>query len=377
MTPAWKGGLGTLALALLLVALLTPSAEQGPRWPWFEEEYLSDPELLRAARFHNASRQQDAALTWAWRRVDTRERAQAASRNATPGLTLRFDPAVPPQLRADVERTVAAEVAMLGAGAPRHPVVVLSVVDPEDRSGRYNRATVLPADVHAPCAVVLRFSGEGLQAAHIPVTDRVLGTCAFHAAFGAPGRGMNAWLLATNMAAASYLVAPSAIAGDTAPLLFGRARSIDAFAALACIAGRAEGCARPFSSDTAAAALVRDPWTAAYRRPIVDSRDVAMHTSTSMTERDSRISDGLLSALATSLGPERFTRIWGSDRAPQEEFAAQEGRPLTEWTGEYFRSQAAPYHAGPMLPSERSLLVFALAIAAAMAALGWSRREIS
>ena len=369
--------LGPPVAALALVALLVPPAQ--PPFSWYERAYADQPAVLAALLKRQSLRRGRDELEMAWRHIDLRERAHDLRVSAVRGLTFRFAPDLPAGPRASVERAVRGELAALGDGAPHHAIAVSAYMDPVGGRGIYSRSVVLPSDPTGPCTIVIGFFTRGATEATIPATDRVLGTCAFHAAFGAPGAGMQAWLLATNLRRAGYLQPPAAIVGHTATL---RPRDLslgENGEFLACRAGRLDGCGAIFDATDVGefAGFPPDWWDEYVRRDLAPTPEIHTYSSTSLSFEAAPLFTGLLGALADSLGRERFANIWRSASSPAVEYERQAGRPISAWVQRHLATRMAPYHAGPGVPMFQTMLALVLVAVATAIAISRTRREMS
>lgn len=377
MSAGWRVAVATVLLALGAVVLLVPGAEPVER-DWFVGWYPEDPELESAARRRWAIGRTEAALAEALDRVDARERARAARRGASPGLSFRMDPAIPAPLRSEIERAARDEIAAAGHGAPRHPVVVVAAMADDSRTSRYMRWVVLPEEAADPCVVLFRFSPASIATERLAVTDRALGTCAFYAAFGTPGSRMSAWLRSTGLRSAGFLLPPAAIADDTARIAISRTTSGSTSLGLrACAVGRAAACRGLFSPERDRLRSLRWDALSWSPPPIVETDEVAAFSSTILSSEFSRVTYGLLSAMATAVGPAQFESVWRSAQPPDEAFQAQMGEPIEAWLQRHVAARIEPYHAGAMPPASRVLAVIALIAAASAAGIGWAPRRVS
>ena len=366
--------LGPPIAAVALVALLVPPAKT--RESWYEQAHADQPALLAALQKRQSLRRERDEFRIAWRKIDLRERARDLRVPAVTALTFRFAADLPAGPRASVERAVRGELAALGDGAPHHAIAVSAYMDPE---GGYSRSVVLPSDPTDPCTIVIGFFTRGATEATIPATDRVLGTCAFHAAFGAPGAGMHAWLLATNLRRAGYLQPPAAIVGDTATLRPGYMSLNGEGEFLACRAGRLDGGDAVFDATDGGAFVGFPPswWEEYVRRDLAPTPEIHTYSSTSLSGEAAPLFTGMLGALADSLGRERFATIWRSANSPAVEYERQAGRPLSAWVERHLATRMAPYHAGPGVPRFQAMLALVLVAVAAAIAISRTRRVMS
>jgi hypothetical protein len=365
----------SVLLAIGFFALLVPAAS--PETDWFGQVYASRPALLASLRKQDAAGRALGAVEDAWRRQEVRERAGAVRAPATPGVTFQIDAALSAAQRRDIETLAQEEIAEDSRGAPRHRVAVVAEIDPSLRSARYERSVVLPLDSAAPCTIVLRLPAvRGVHPVRTP-TDRLLGTCGFYAAFGAPGAGMQQWLLETNLLRAGYLRPPAAVAGDTARIeqprgYFDRVSEFEA-----CRAGRLAGCATVFTPTALVGTRMQRFAFQAPVRELAPTPELRSYSSTILSAETAPITSGLLGALADSLGASRFATIWRSALPPDQAYARETGRPIAAWVRGHLASRTTPYQAGPGIPAMQALFGLAVAVIAALVAIWRSPRVMS
>lgn len=351
-----------ITIALLIVFALKPGEKPRSRgwWGGFPSDTTARGKLSN--RFY-LSRRAASEYYAAEERAIARELAtEAASRGAASALTLRFSPDLPANVRTAIETTVRAELGALGLEQPRHPVVVIGASDPETKAPRYRRAVVLPERADGPCTVVLHIPPRQFSYFRMSSTERTLGSCAFHATYGTPGAGMHEWLRETQLKRAAYLTAPASVAEDTA-MMKTRGYFMANIPLRGCRAGRAVFCDEHFSgTDTVFAQLDR-PFFDEFSTISTDvarvHSDVVMYYQAMPSER-SRITQGLLAELATSLGQDRFGAIWRGD-GPTRGFERAEGRPLSEWTHELMVKRVLPDDIGSGLTLGTALLTLLVA----------------
>ncbi|MCC7001975.1 MAG: hypothetical protein IT357_07450 [Gemmatimonadaceae bacterium] len=350
-----------IAIALLIVFALKPGEKPRQRGWWGGYEFDTTARGKLNNRFYLSRR---AAFEYqaAEERAMARELANAATPPAASTLSFRFSPDLPAKVRTAIETTVRAELGALGLESPRHPVVVIAASDPATKAPRYRRAVVLPERADGPCTVVLHIPPRQFGYFRTSSMDRTLGSCAFHAAYGAPGAGMHEWLRETKLERAAYLTAPASVAEDTA-MLKTRSYFTANIPLRGCRAGRPVLCDVHFSaSDTVFARLDRmffDEFATMSTEVNGLLPDVVMFEP-SMTSERSRITQGLLAELATSLGQDRFGTIWRGD-GPTRGFERAEGRPLWEWTHELMVKRVLPDDIGSGLTLGSALLTLLVA----------------
>lgn len=365
-------------VALALAVLLVPSPR--PDRDWYELAYADQPSTLAVLRKREALQRALTRVEDVTQRVEARERAQRAVAPATAGVTFDLDPRLTEGQRREIMEQVRSEVSASAPGAPRYRLVVIGYVDPRGEWGaRYERAVVLPTDATQACTVVLRIP-NALGGAFVRyATDRLLGTCAFYAAFGAPGAGVQQWLLDTNLRRAGFLQPPSALIGDTSRTVIERYNAIDRSEYEACRAGQAEGCAAVFSPTDAPNARLAGFGLRSRggTRSLVETPELRIFYPTSLGSESAFVAGGLLAALADSVGAARFTEIWQSPLSPAEAFERQSGRPLTAWVRSHLATRMEPYHAGPAIPRLQALLAFGLALLSTGVAIALTPRVMS
>lgn len=358
------------ALALLMFAWLVPDGDEAN---WLQR-FLWDPqerELYGAwARASGAA----ASLRLDFAQLESVEKAKQAAA-ADGGLRVLIEPDVGEKARRSVLEAVRRELDAIGASTPRYPVAIAMLRDTTQR-WHYRRTVVLPREVGAPCTVVVRERGRSPAFAGVVSGDRVLGACAFYAAYGAPGAGMQDWLTRTRMRSASYLL------GRTVATELETARSADmrprAYSAsqhvAACRAGRSDGCLRLFNAEEVDA---RAMFTE--REPNFQVAGLASYDPNTLRvgEPMSATSYGLLGALAHDLGPAAFERIWTSDAGPAAAYEAETGDPLDTWVAQHVSGIVPEYHAGPLPPVGKLMLLTLLITVTAGGAIRFSRRQLS
>lgn len=364
--------LGVPALALLLFWLLVP-VHRDPRLflrlMFGAQMAEQDREFQRYRAVADTAR----AFETAWRAADARVRANGLGPVA--GVLVTSDRGAADPHRAAAERLVREELGALGAATPRAPVAVVVLHDEDLQYPRYVREVVLPERSGAACTVVLRLSARFPHFAGTGSTDRLLGTCAFHAAYGAPGAGMQQWLTETNLQRAAYLQRPASH-GDGVVRDPGEANAAGRDAVVAaCRSGRVEGCRELWMArvDT----LLLEPWQRSLPTVAPPELRVATFGPSSFAAPRSAISAGLLASLAEHLGPERFAEVWRAPGSPEEAYARIAGRPLTAWVGEHVQTNIREYRAGPGLGVTQwasSLLLGAIPLGVLF---GLARRRLS
>jgi hypothetical protein len=216
--------------------------------------------------------------------------------------------------------------------------------------------------------VMLRYSGD-------------VGPCRLYAAYGTPGERIQEWLDASALRFARVAVpsfaadfALTALPPRDATRLFGASRPQFAdqnLAVQACLAGRAEACAR----------AVTDPELIAPR--FGDEAWLVANSPASSFGGDSPdapfgwLDDGLLYEIEARFGSDAFARFWTSAEPVAEAFEAAFGLPLGEWVLRWIEGHVGLYRAGPSLPwSSLGLSLLALAALAGVATGAAVRRRV-
>jgi hypothetical protein len=200
-----------------------------------------------------------------------------------------------------------------------------------------------------------------------------LGPCAFHAAFGTPGRPVRRWLAARQWDVGRSLDWDSVPAGRFSSRdVIGEPRfswyweRVYSFppATVACLAGRTTGC-RDAVLDGAGG-----------RRDDSLPRVVRFEWRWWRTERLVP-AERYLSDVARDVGRERFVRFWSSPLPVDTALAAALKKPVGEWTEEWQRRYIPRLRLGAAAPRAAALLALLLAVAAVTsAALSASRRQV-
>jgi hypothetical protein len=181
--------------------------------------------------------------------------------------------------------------------------------------------------------------------------NNAFGPCFWYGAFGTPGPGMQDWLDNTRHAGTSSLGLWSVMPSD-------RRRSPPRFAlefqmmmslmgperlALQCVAEGGEPCTKV----SGLAIRLRE-------REAVPTRAGVLPLASTY----SYLAVGSLGPLLDEIGPERFARLWRSDKPYPEAFAEATGEPLDRYTRRMLtRELGFAYHAGPWLPGAATLIV--------------------
>ncbi len=360
---------GAALFALALFAVLLP--DRRPARPWYERGWEYDTVMIAAERDWRAAASRRQTAERRWRRADAVARLSEVG--AVRGLTIRTDPRLPSHVREELGRIAAVELTAAGVNATQHPILVLGAADTAGLESRYTKGTILPLRESDPCGVVVRIPVRESRSFSISPTDRLLGTCAFYAAYGTPGTGMSQWLRDTQMASAAYLTPPASIAGDTGRIEFNSFES--SWGLKGCRAGVARVCDLLFTTKASDVAMFnRD---ATLDSVALEYPGVTFFSAGSATSERSVVSGGLLAGVAADLGARRFTQLWTSDRSPSEAFATIEGRPSSDWVYDRVASHVEPYSRGPGPGTPRLIVSLALAVLVVAASARFTRRVMT
>lgn len=172
--------------------------------------------------------------------------------------------------------------------------------------------------------------------------SRLLGPCAFYAAFGAPGARIQQWLthggvryaLSANWHQVNYEVDQTATLGTTPFEWY-----TGSFDFVACRTGQVRRCAR----------MVTDPAAALAFRLRVGAVTLPGAMESWISSRGlgrSTPGDRFLADLVVAFGPDRFARFWHSAAAPDSAFVQAFGTPLSGWTHQWVEASYPPLPAG-------------------------------
>jgi hypothetical protein len=361
---------GLIAGISIVLAVAIRPLDEGPREAWWEQDWRSHPELLEAGRARRAAFNEEERLKRAWLQAHARAVATASASRADQPFTLLAAAGVPPVVSARYDSIARSELRATGEPAPRHRVVLAIELDSSLSIGwPYQRIVVLPQRASDPCTVIMRVSRTSVNRTRssyfgLHPEDRLLGTCAFYAAFGTPGAGTATWLRDTRQATVAYLQPPPAQATDTGRIDATWYRDFP-LQLRGCRAERLDACAAVISPTAASAQpfyIEDQTYFEEFARRDWSATDIVERSPRSLSSELAPVSYGLAAALVKDLGPERFGTLWRSDRGIEQEFERQEGRPLAAWAGEYILTRMEPYDAGPGLPAVQ--VAFAVAILA-------------
>lgn len=342
------------ALALGAFWVIAPGDRPQVERDWRSWRYRTSPQVLAAAEAWIAVRDTVAAQEHVWELTDSRERAVRAlpASAAREGFAVVADADVPAAFRDGIESVVREEIGEIAGGRAQYPVVVRVLVDTIVHPvNTYRRAVVLPQVAGEPCNVIMRLSRNTQAWSQRAGRERLLGTCGFYAAYGAPGVGMHAWLLETGMRTAAYVSSPVPWVTRTEQL---NAESWLELAA--CRTGRTAGCADIFNGRRE-----RLQWFMETRL-IESTPGVSVQAPLVYFNAYERVSRGLLGEISRSLGPVTFAALWQSAEPPERAMQQLTGMSPAEWVQQRVAVSVRPYNPGPSVPTlplAMGLLLFA------------------
>ena len=195
-----------------------------------------------------------------------------------------------------------------------------------------------------------------------------LGTCAYFAAFGAPGQEVARWMTSRHYDLALYPWKQNAKAESKTPV-FGLDPGKPGFwsfaylyqpDAIACMAGRPDACSRTALATRTGEAV-----------PVV-STEQNWWKPPSLAGADRYLAD-----LVAAIGPERFGRFWNSELPVDTALASAMRMPVGEWTRRWQATLVPPIRLGPTAPFSAMLLATLLGAAAvALVMLTATRRQV-
>ena len=210
------------------------------------------------------------------------------------------------------------------------------------------------------CAVVLTTGRVDAVDAATRLPAGLLGPCAWMAAYGEPGPGVEAWLADAGYGFLAGRESSDAVRRDARgvsqeePGLLGDrfgarpASRIQIAEVQGCLGGDRRACRAavverfPATDDDMAAVITGTPLVHTWR-------------SLGASIRFGPLGEHLVADLEAEQGPEAFARFWTSDRPMPEAFEAAFGEPLGAWVERWALRTWEPLAAGPM-PRSRELL---------------------
>ncbi len=322
------------------------------------------------------------------RRVVARGEARAIA-NGLSGVSageplIRIGKGVSPETGAAIARRVRGELEVVKAIPTKYPIAVVVELDTMlAAGGLYTQSLVLPEQAGDPCVMVLRIP-RGRNADWSGVANqRVTSTCAFYAAFGQPGARTQQWLTESRAIAARWLQLPVAyenmeIDQRTYSLAnYGWSPVIEA--TMRCRLEILEACEQLVDAEAASQVSYYD----AFRGDTIDRSALTTEfpgvdvVKSGGWWEDRRLHLGIVGALATELGPERFGSLWRDPRGLKEAFASQSGRPFAQWVADYVAALLAPRPRGPAIPAFATIVALAIITAAAGLAVTRAPRRMT
>lgn len=369
----WIAGC-VLGCLILAVALLPPQTADDPFYRWTPR--WSTREQGLNARVE--SRQVHAHLLWvAYRHahdVDVAHREFAANgARGTPagGMSVWFDTDVPEATRREVSRALDTDESARGSWRGKGGVGVLvftdtaTSVDGVRLPWGYNSGLIVSTKVLPPtpatgdrCVTVIRIGHLALHTAGMLAPDRaLLDGCAFYDAFGQPGPHIAAWMDSTH---AGFARALSFAPPDSMSLKLSRWGYDDFFYG-------DERFARCAASDLAACSgMVGEPSVNFYWRFWHDASVPAPAEATESNQRGRGFNATLLDAMVRDIGPERFERVWQSQKSLDSAYFDATGESLGSWVHRRTVAMDGAYHIGP-LPTATSAILTIVTIVLSLA----------
>ncbi|HEY7195252.1 MAG TPA: hypothetical protein VH439_16030, partial [Gemmatimonadales bacterium] len=373
---------GCVALAL---AYLPPrGAEPSGRHSFLTQAPRPTPARARAQALAEDWRRTDGTLRLLTSRRHLQELARAASARGS-SLVVTSE--------ASSIADSAAHVAWRQLGLGETKVQVALVLEwakptPGDRPrGEEARAWYLAPDStdRTTCVAVVTLNPYWARAlapeerSRVPFADLVqtlkvgFGPCAFYAAYGTPGKPVRAWLTHRGWDLGLVLGPGRPRPGGGSSLItiaqpgypwYWKAVYSAPPAAVACLAGRFEGCRVAVLSGTS------DDPTIPF--PDILRMDRRWWLQPQLVEGQRFLGD-----VARAVGRDRFQTFWTSTQPVDTALATALKRPVGEWTAEWQRTLVAPVRLGPTVPMGNMALAFAIAAAAMLiVTLTASRRQV-
>ena len=307
---------------------------------------------------------------------------------------LALDPRLPDAHRSIITRAVQRQWRLLGLDSAQVPLVVAVVLDttqaaaqvgsqgtsfdyvvPSAASGGADRRCIAITTVRSPELARADRRGFSELFARPNAASQLLGPCAFLARFGVPGGEIDRWLRARSYDLAAYprwytLTGPNGwdmaqrwrASNENNPLMDNAWEYSLTREALGCAAGETHHCAAtlPAPPDSGRGAAV----------------ELVMMTRASDRHWGS-LASRYLSDLVTALGPRDFRRFWQSPLSPDAALNAVAARPLQVWTHEWAVGLIGPQRVGAAVTfADLAGAISLAALSLAIAAWGWSRRQV-
>ena len=314
--------------------------------------------------------------------------------SGTNGPLLALDPRLPDAHRSIITRAVQRQWRLLGLDSAQVPLVVAVVMDtaqaaaqfgsqgtsfdyvvPSAAAGSGDRRCIAITTVRSPELARADRRGFSELFARPNSASQLLGPCAFVARFGPPGAEIDRWLRARSYDLAAYprwytLTGPDGwdmaqrwrASNENNPLMDNAWEYSLTREALGCAAGGTHHCAAtlPAPPDSARGAV----------------GELVMMTRASDRHWGS-LAPRYLSDLVTALGPRDFGRFWQSPLSPDAALNAVAARPLQVWTHEWAVGLIGQQRVGAAVSfADLAGAISLAALSLAIAAWGWSRRQV-
>lgn len=331
-----------------------------------ERRVPTDDQLARGRLAEEAAsasgRAQAFALQFRVARISDSLRA-AMPRSAERGIRVMHAGNVPPAVRAAIDEAV--RRAQGEIGTPAAGVDVVTVVDTMPVHG-YRITTegiypffMLPETPAQRCVAVLPI-GRRWDPSRVrelsgdAVAQRILGPCAFHAAFGAPGRDVHRWLRARGSMLAfggSWVRPPERMQPPWSVTRSWLNPALESFSftGIRCTLGEVGACEQAVLMSSIPATPYRPLRTVAVGNAVLPNISVVPTWWRAGTDFGYRES-GILAGMVRSLGREKFRAFWTSGDPVALAFEKASGQPLGAWVSFWASEQVEPLQGGPTIP---------------------------
>jgi hypothetical protein len=356
--------LGILA-AVMTFVVVAPEVSAPVIGGWW-----NDPDLIAIQQEVIARQDSVRTMSRVYDRLVALEVARAGhsaarGRPAGPRLTFVKDPALSATVHAAFERRIRDELGPLGDSL-KYPVRVHLVHDSTTPSS-YVRVVVLPRDETEACALVLLITRPRGRDVLPQDQDRLIGTCGFFAAFGAPGEGMRSWLLQTR---GRHAVAdiPMPLRTDQGRWRLSGAQIASAPEVAACLAGSDSACVSSWASQgwmertNAAEAAWEEATRGALRAFTFSARNGPGRN---------------LGDLRGAMTDARFQELWRSTLEPAAAYESIEGRSIGLFMRERLLREMEPHRPGPLQANLPLALGLGIGALAATLAIRLTKRQRS
>lgn len=286
---------------------------------------------------------------------------------------LWIDPGLEDVLSDTVVESIRRALTALSARPPRIPVMVALTLDAEPPLegvpwiGRDEVIHFLPGTTGGrACLSALSYKGRSRYRSWSLIfygvegdaerAAALLGPCAYYAAFGQPGRGIERWLEATRYELTRF---PLSLTGAETDLQVSRPEELismgrvwpPARGLVACAAGNAAACRIGVLSGRSAFG-----YGPASTGGFVSGSDVISTSNYLSIEPLGPNANRWLSDLLADVGAERFDRFWSSEADVDSAFREATGTSLEGWTMGWARAQLGKPRSGPAAPVSASVL---------------------